>query len=132
VKCRHLIFWLESQRGVYCHTAKLEPNRRVTIDRVPLLVYPAKPLSCSRPPKGIVCGALYPLSPNMSTKEMHFQSFRVSQKLLVMKKLLCTWIKNVWAHTSPTVVDKMLSNIAKRLQSTIFLLQDAWLRKQST
>jgi len=38
VKCRHLIFWLESQRGVYCHTAKLEPNRRVTIDRVPLLV----------------------------------------------------------------------------------------------
>jgi hypothetical protein len=27
VKCRHLIFWLESQRGVYCHPAKLEPNR---------------------------------------------------------------------------------------------------------
>jgi hypothetical protein len=40
VKCRHLIFWLESQRGVYCHTAKLEPNWRVTIDRVPLLVDP--------------------------------------------------------------------------------------------
>jgi hypothetical protein len=36
VKCRHLIFWLESQWGVYCHIAKLEPNRRVTIDRVPL------------------------------------------------------------------------------------------------
>jgi hypothetical protein len=32
------IFWLESQLGVYCHTAKLEPNRRVTIDRVPLWV----------------------------------------------------------------------------------------------
>jgi hypothetical protein len=38
VKCRHLIFWLESQRGVYCHTAKLEPNWRVIINWVPLLV----------------------------------------------------------------------------------------------
>jgi hypothetical protein len=37
VECRHLIFWSRSQRRVHCHTAKPESNRRVTVDRVPLL-----------------------------------------------------------------------------------------------
>jgi hypothetical protein len=38
VGCLHLIFWPGSQRRVHCHTAKLEPNQRVAIDGVPLLV----------------------------------------------------------------------------------------------
>jgi hypothetical protein len=37
VECLHLIFWPGSQRRVHCRTAKPEANRRVTIDRVPLL-----------------------------------------------------------------------------------------------
>jgi hypothetical protein len=39
VECLHLIFWPRSQRRVHCHTAKLEPNRWVTIDWVPLLAF---------------------------------------------------------------------------------------------
>jgi hypothetical protein len=35
---RHLIFWPESQRRVHRHTAEPEPNRRVPVGRVPLLV----------------------------------------------------------------------------------------------
>jgi hypothetical protein len=38
VEYLHLIFWPGSQRRVHCHTVKLEPNQRVTIDWVPLLV----------------------------------------------------------------------------------------------
>jgi hypothetical protein len=37
VECLHLILWPGSKRKVHCHTAKLETNRRVTIDRVSLL-----------------------------------------------------------------------------------------------
>jgi hypothetical protein len=36
VECQHLIFWLVSQGRVHCHTAKLEPNWRVSVDEVPL------------------------------------------------------------------------------------------------
>jgi hypothetical protein len=36
VECRHLIFWAESQGRVYCNATKLEPNHRVSIDKVPL------------------------------------------------------------------------------------------------
>jgi hypothetical protein len=36
----HLIFCLGSRRRDHRHIAKPEPNRRVTIDRVPLLVLP--------------------------------------------------------------------------------------------
>jgi hypothetical protein len=36
VECRYLICWPGSQRRVHYHTAKLEPNRRVSIDRVNL------------------------------------------------------------------------------------------------
>jgi hypothetical protein len=39
-------------------------------------------------------------------------SFKVSEKLHVMKQLLCMWIK-MWAHISPTLVDKTWSNTAK-------------------
>jgi hypothetical protein len=35
VKCWHLIFWPGSQRMVHCHTAKLGPNQRVTINQAP-------------------------------------------------------------------------------------------------
>jgi hypothetical protein len=38
VECRLIIFWPGSQRTVHCHTAELEPNLRVSIDRVSLLV----------------------------------------------------------------------------------------------
>jgi hypothetical protein len=38
VECLHVIFWPGSQRRFHCHTAKLEPNWRVIIDWVPLLV----------------------------------------------------------------------------------------------
>jgi hypothetical protein len=37
VQNRHLILWPGSQRRVHCHTAKQEPNQRVTVDQVPLL-----------------------------------------------------------------------------------------------
>jgi hypothetical protein len=37
VECRHLIFWPENQRRIHCHTAKPEPNWKVTVDQVPLL-----------------------------------------------------------------------------------------------
>lgn len=33
--CQHIIFWPGIQRPVYCHTKNLEPNWRVTINRVP-------------------------------------------------------------------------------------------------
>jgi hypothetical protein len=36
VECLHLIFWPGNQRRFHCHTAKPEPDRRVTINRVPL------------------------------------------------------------------------------------------------
>jgi hypothetical protein len=39
VEFLYLIFWPGSQRRVHCHTAKPEPNRRVTIDRVPLYIF---------------------------------------------------------------------------------------------
>jgi hypothetical protein len=32
---QYLIFWPRSQRRVHCHTAKPEPNQRVSMDRVP-------------------------------------------------------------------------------------------------
>jgi hypothetical protein len=38
VECLHLILWPRSQRRVQCHTAKPEPNQRVRINQVPLLV----------------------------------------------------------------------------------------------
>jgi hypothetical protein len=38
VEWLHLIFWPGSQRRVHCHTARPEPNRMVTVDRVLLLV----------------------------------------------------------------------------------------------
>jgi hypothetical protein len=40
-----LIFWPKSQRRVHCHAAKLEPNWRVTVDWVPLLVSYSCPLN---------------------------------------------------------------------------------------
>jgi hypothetical protein len=39
VECRHIIFWPGSQARVYAHTARLEPNRRVSIDDVPLSAF---------------------------------------------------------------------------------------------
>jgi hypothetical protein len=38
VKCRHLIFWPESQRMAQCLTAKPELNQRVTIKSAQLNV----------------------------------------------------------------------------------------------
>jgi hypothetical protein len=34
--CQHLIIWPGRQGRVHCHNAKLKPNRRVTINDVPL------------------------------------------------------------------------------------------------
>jgi hypothetical protein len=42
-ECRHPIFWPVSQGRIHCHTAKLEPNLRVSIDEVPLLVHQLHP-----------------------------------------------------------------------------------------
>jgi hypothetical protein len=36
VKRENLVFWLEGQGRVYCHTAKLEPSWRATFDQVSL------------------------------------------------------------------------------------------------
>jgi hypothetical protein len=38
VECRHLIFWPGSYGRVHYHTAKFEPNRRVSIDNILFLV----------------------------------------------------------------------------------------------
>jgi hypothetical protein len=46
VECLHLIFWPGSPRRVHCRTAKPEPNRRVTIDRDPLLSIYSVPYWC--------------------------------------------------------------------------------------
>jgi hypothetical protein len=40
-------------------------------------------------------------------KGISLQLFKVSEKLPVIKELLCTWIKNVRAGISPALVDEV-------------------------
>jgi hypothetical protein len=60
-------------------------------------------------------GALCPLYPKMSKKGMHLRSLTVSEKLCIIKELLCTWIKNAWVCTLTTLVDKMYVNTGNTL-----------------
>jgi hypothetical protein len=64
--CRNLIFWPESQGRVRCHTAKLEPNRRVSIYDVPLLL-----------------SAYQDKIPARNTIYAHAQDFAASDELLL-------------------------------------------------
>jgi hypothetical protein len=41
------------------------------------------------------------LYPNINIKGMHLPSIIVSEKLCMIKELLCTWIKNAWHAFHP-------------------------------
>jgi hypothetical protein len=57
-ECQHLIFWPGSQGRVHCHTTKLEPNWRVSVDEVPLLVKSKSHKTCQPfVPPNIVAGS---------------------------------------------------------------------------